>query len=115
MRRIVDALKGTDLTHFRMILGMAGNPDPNETRRRSAVSKLAQQSTFISDKALAPFLALTQEERERLLSDVVWQVTCYVEGSTTRAPAGKKVPLDHGFQLVESTLDGQTVFCVKKK
>ena len=103
-----------ELAHFKLILGMAGNPDPTETRRRSTVSRLAMESTFISDKALAPFRALSQPERERLLSDVVWQVTCYVEGSTTKSP-GQKVSLDHGFHLVESTVDGKTVFCVKKK
>ena len=115
MRRLRDALQGTDLTHFRLILGMAGNPDPTQTRRRSTVSRLAMQSTFISDQALAPFQALSQEDRERLLSDVVWQVTCSVEGSITKAPPGKKLQLGHGFHLVEATQDGKTVFCVKKK
>src|SRR5262245_43397271 len=113
MRRIVDVLQGSELQHFKLILGMAGNPDPTETRRRSTVSRLALESTFISDKALAPFQALSQAERERLLSDVVWQVTCHVEGSITKAP-GKKMNLDHGFHLVEATQDGKTVFCVKK-
>jgi len=115
MRRIRDVLQGTDLTHFRLILGMAGNPDPTETRRRSAVSRLAMESTFISDKALPPFQALAAAERERLLSDVVWQVTCHVEGSITKAPSGKSMKLGHGFHLVEATQDGKTVFCVKKK
>jgi len=115
MRRLREALQGTDLSHFRLILGMAGNPDPNETRRRTTVSRLAMESTFISDKALAPFQALSQEDRERLLSDVIWQVTCFVEGSITKATPGKKVKLGHGFHLVEATQDGKTVFCVKKK
>ena len=114
MRLLRDALQGTDLAHFRLVLGLAGNVDPNETRRRKTVSQLALESTFISDKALAPFLGLAQAERERLLSDVVWQVTCHVEGSITKSP-GKKAPLDHGFHLVEATQDGKTVFCVKKR
>jgi hypothetical protein len=114
MRRIVEAIQGTDLAHFKLILGMAGAVNPNETRRRTTVGRLAMESTFISDKALQPFLALSREDRERILSDVVWQVTCHVEGSITKSP-GKKVTLDHGFHLVEATQDGKTVFCVKTK
>ena len=114
MRRIVEALQGTDLTHFKLILGMAGVVDPTETRRRTTVSRILMESTFISDKALSPFQALNREDRERLLSDVVWQVTCHVEGSITKSP-GKKVNLDHGFRLVEATQDGKTVFCVKTR
>jgi hypothetical protein len=112
MRRFRDVLEGTDLVHLHKILGMA-EESSTETRRRSRVSQIALDATFISTKALAPFLALAQEDRERLLSDVVWQVTCYVEGSITKSP-GKKVKLDHGFHLVEATQAGKIVFCLKK-
>jgi hypothetical protein len=114
MHRFRDVLNGPDLAHLREILGERQDPTFNETKRRSRVNQIAMDATFISEQALAPFQALDQADRERLISDVVWQVTCYVEGSITRR-VGKSVKLELEFRLVELQEDGKTLFCVEKK
>lgn len=114
MHRFQDVLNGPDLAHLREILGERQDPTFNETRRRSRVNQIAMDATFLSEQALAPFQELSQPDRERLISDVVWQVTCYVEGSITKSP-GKGAPLEHGFRLVKLDQDGKTTFCVVKK
>jgi hypothetical protein len=114
MHRFRDALNGPDLAHLREILGERQDPTFNETRRRSRVNQIATDATFLADDAVAPFQALSQEDRERLISDVVWQVTCYVEGSITRR-LGKRIPLELDFRLVELERDGKTLFCVEKR
>jgi len=59
-------------------------------------------------------LGLTQNERERLLSDIVWQLTCFVEGSITKARGLKGIPLEYGFKLLRLEQEGKQQFCVVK-
>ena len=114
MHRFRDALNGPDLAHLRQILGEREDPTFNETKRRSRVNQIAMEATFLADQALAPFQALSQADRESLISDVVWHVTCYVEGSITTS-SGKAMGLEHGFRLMKMEQNGKLMFCVVKK
>lgn len=113
MRRFRETLGEKDLVHLRRILGAEEDPTFSETRRRLRVNQITMDDVFLADQALAPFQALSQDDRERLISDVVWHVTCYVEGSITRSP-GKGAGLEFGFRLTELVQDGRPVFCVAK-
>jgi len=114
MQRLRDALNEQDLVHFRQIVGVREDPLFNETRRRSRVNQISTDDTYLADQALEAFKALSQDDRERLISDVVWRVTCYVEGSITKSP-GKGLPLECGFRLTKLIQDGRQIFCVVKK
>ncbi len=113
MRHLRDVLRPPDLAHFRLILGEREDPT-HGTKRRFRVNQIASDDTYIAEQAVAAFQALHQDERERLLSDVVWQVTCYVEGSITKGSASKGVPLEYGFKLVKVRKDDRPIFCVSK-
>ena len=114
MQPLHDVLNPSDLAHWRTILGEKEDPTHSGTKRRFRVNQIASADTHIATQALEPFRALHQEERERLLSDIVWQVTCYVEGSITKAKGLKGIPLEYGFKLVRLDQDGRTTFCVVK-
>lgn len=114
MQQLRDVLNPSDLVHWRAILGEREDPTHSETKRRFRVNQIASDDTAISNQALEPFRALDQGDRERLLSDIVWQVTCFVEGSITKAKGLKGIPLEHGFKLVRLEQNGRTVFCVVK-
>lgn len=114
MRHLRDVLNPRDLDHFRVILGECEDPTHSETKRRFRVNQIASDDTYIAEQAVVPFQALSQDERERLLSDVVWQVTCFVEGSITKGKSGKGVPLDGGFTLVKIRQNDHPIFCVTK-
>jgi hypothetical protein len=114
MQRLRDVLNEQDLVHFRRIVGAREDPTFNETKRRSRVNQISTDDTYLADQALEPFKALSQDDRERLISDVVWRVTCYVEGSITRSP-GKGLSLECGFRLTKILQDGRPMFCVGKK
>jgi hypothetical protein len=114
MRRLRDVLNTQDLEHLRRILGgKESAPDPDETQRRSRVKQISADETYISDGSLEAFKALSQDDRERLLSEIVWRLTCHVEGSITRSP-GKGVPLESGFRMRLAVQDGRAFFVVKK-
>jgi hypothetical protein len=113
MRHLREVLSSLDLAHFRLILGEREDPT-HGTKRRFRVNQIASDDTYIAEQAVVAFQALSQDERERLLSDVVWQVTCFVEGSITKGKSAKGLPLEHGFTLVKVRKDDRAIFCVSK-
>jgi len=115
MQHLRDVLGPGDLVHWRKILGEEETSKPHSaTQRRIRVSRIVSDDTYLAEQALPAFRALTQADRERLLSDIVWQVTCYVECSITRGSAGKKIPLECGFKLVKLQENERAIFCVAK-
>lgn len=114
MRRLRDLLTGPDLAHLRRILGEQQDPTLAETKRRFRVNQIASDDTYIAEQAAGPFLALSQDDRERLISEVIWRVTCHVEGSITKS-SGKGVALESGFRLTRIKEGARSVFCVVKK
>ena len=108
-----DALNEQDVVHLRRVLGEREDPTFSETRRRFKVNQLTTDDLYVDDAALAPLKALPQADRERLISDVVWRLTCHVEGSTTRAkPRGHK--LEYGFRVVLMVKEGRPMFTIVK-
>jgi hypothetical protein len=114
MRRLQDVLNPADLSHLRTILGEREDPTHSATKRRFRVNQITTDDTYIADQARGPLEALLQDERERLLSDVVWQLTCFVEGSITKGAGDQGIPLEYGFKLVKLQQDGKPTFCVVK-
>ena len=114
MQRLQTVLNPPDLVHLRTILGEREDPTHSGTKRRHRVNQITADDTYISDQAQEPLRALSQDDRERLLSDVIWQLTCFVEGSITKARGLKGIPLEYGFKMVRIEQDGKPIFCVVK-
>jgi len=113
MRRLRDVLNPQDLDHLRQILGGKAEANPDETMRRSKVKQISADNTYVSGQSVEALQALSQEERERLISEIVWRLTCHVEGSITSAPGGG-VSLECGFKIRLAVQDGREIFIVKK-
>lgn len=114
MQRLQTILNPTDLVHLRTILGERQDPTHSETGRRLRVNSIAMDDTYIAEQARPAVLALSQFDRERLLSDIVWQVTCIVEGSITKGKSGRGIPLEYGFELVKLIENDRPIYCVAK-
>ena len=114
MQRLQDVLGPPDLVHLRTILGEREDPTHSGTKRHFRVNQITTDDTYIADQAQEPVRALSQDQRERLLSDLVWQLTCFVEGSITKARGVKGIPLEYGFRLVRIERDGKPQFCLVK-
>jgi hypothetical protein len=115
MQRLQDVLTPPDLVHLRTILGEREDPSHSGTKRRFRVNQITTDDTYVADQAQEPIRALSQDDRERLLSDVVWQLTCFVEGSITKSRGVKGIPLEYGFRLVRIEEDGKSRFCLVKR
>ena len=85
--RFRDALSVQDREHLNRIL---------DGDRSSKVVHFVQEATYIDDGALQAFKELAQADRESLISEFVWRITCHLEGSVTNVrgmiahPLGKK-------------------------
>jgi len=113
MHRFRDTLTEQDVVHLRRILGEREDPTFSETKRRHRVNQITMDDTYVDDAALAPLQALPQEEREALISEVVWRLTCHVEGSITQAKTnGHK--LEGGFRMLLMVKERRAVFVVMK-
>ena len=93
-----------DRRHVRAILG-----DPGE---KSKAARFLRESTFLDDGAAASFRALPGAERERLISDLIWRITCHVDGSITSVAGVDSFDLGGGFRAVLSEREGREVFCL---
>jgi hypothetical protein len=64
----------------------------------------------LAPEAEAAFLALPARERERLLSELAWRVTCHLDGSVTRVLGAHVLALGYGFSAAVSEQSGRDVF-----
>jgi hypothetical protein len=53
-----------------------------------------------------------RRERERMLSELVWRVTCHLDESVTRVLGVEAVPLGYGFRLLITVQEGREHFLV---
>ena len=112
MIRFLDALSAKDREHLRRILDSgASRPDPGR-RAISNVQEFLREDTYIDDGALPAFKDLGQPERERLISELIWRVTCHLDGSITRVLGVNDYPLGKRFSAVQSEREGRDIFCL---
>ncbi len=100
-------LEDGDRRHIRAILG-----GPGGAGEKSKAARFLGESTFVDEEAARDFRALPGPERERLISELVWRITCHVDGSITAVAGVGAFDLAAGFRAVQSERDGREVFCL---
>jgi hypothetical protein len=113
MQRFRDSLNEQDLAHLRRVLGEQQDPTFSETKRRMRVNQMSMDDLYVDGGALAALRSLPQPDRESLISDVVWRLTCHVEGSTTQVKS-KGHKLEGGFRMVLMVKEGRVIFSITK-
>jgi hypothetical protein len=105
------ALAPSDAAHVRKVL--QGDDPKAEARAMSTqVREFLRDHTFVDRGSRGAFRALARERRERLLSELVWRITCHLDGSITRVVGVDVYDLGSGFQAVKSETEGQDIFLV---
>ena len=112
MIRLRDALSAQDRDHVRRILNSSISADKPGLQAVSKVNEFLRDDTYISDDAVQAFKEMAQAERERLISELIWRVTCHLDGSITRVLGVRAYPLGRKFSAVQSEQDGRDVFCL---
>lgn len=100
---LAQVLNEEDLRHVRSILD--GGAELKATR-------FFRENTFVDEGSAAGFRALSQAERERLISDLVWRITCHLDGSVTRVAGVNAFDVGSGFCAVLSERGGREIFCL---
>ena len=86
---LVQALAPADLLHVARLV----RPD-------SPAGRFLRDRTYVDDESAPPLRSLEAAERETLLSELAWRVTCFLDGSTTQVPGMNEFPLGSGFLAV---------------
>jgi hypothetical protein len=108
MIRLFAALLIQDLEHIGRIVGEGA-----EEATLSQVGRFLRDDTFIDKSSLDAFRALAQNDRERLMSELIWRVTCHLDGSITQLSNIHLFSLGKQFSVVQSASDGRDIFCLR--
>jgi hypothetical protein len=112
MIRFRDVLDTKDREHVRRILNSSISVDKPGLQAVSKVNEFLRDDTYIADDAVEPFKEMTQPERERLISELIWRVTCHLDGSITRVLGVHAYPLGKKFSALQTEEDDRDIFCL---
>ncbi len=79
---------------------------------RDRVRSFLGSQVQIAVEATAALARMAPRERERMLSELLWRVTCHLDGSVTRVFGVHTYILGYGFASVVSEQAGRDVFCL---
>lgn len=112
MIRFADTLSAKDREHLRKILNASLSVTKTGLKAMSVAGEFLRDATYIDDGSLQAWKELAQQERERLISELVWRVTCHVDGSITRVLGVNSYPLGRKFVAVQTEQEGRDIFCL---
>ncbi len=104
-----DVLGAPDREHLRRILAR-GPSSPGTSHSKAA--EFLRDDSYAEENAAESLKALSQADRERVLSDLVWRVTCWLDGSMTSVVGTNTFALGKGFSAVQSEQGGRDIFCL---
>jgi hypothetical protein len=112
MIRFRDVLTVEDQEHIGKILRGDLASEPSSPNDLSSVKHFLRDQTFIDPSAVEAWKRLSRRDRERLISELIWRVTCHLDGSITRVLGVESYPLGKEFCAVQSEREGRGIFCV---
>jgi hypothetical protein len=107
-----EVLGAPDRDHLRRILNASMSGSRAQATFYSKVGEFLRDDTYVDEGAVDALRNLPQEERERVLSELVWRVTCHLDGSITTVQGVNTFPLGKVFSAVQSIEAGRDLFCV---
>lgn len=66
-------------------------------REAAPAARFLRDRVFIDEAAAEALRALARDERERLISELVWRITCHLDGSVTAVVSPGRYELGAGF------------------
>jgi len=109
-----EVLGPKDQDHVRLILNSSISVDKDKLRVLSRVNEFLRDDTYIAEEAVEEFKTQPQADRERLISDLIWRITCHLDRSMTRVLGIHSYPLGKAFVAVQSEKDERDIFCLNR-
>lgn len=114
MKPLVQSLVPTDREHLKKILNSSISVTPAGLQTVAKVHRFLKTRTYIAEDSIATFRRLPPEERERVLSELLWRLTCFLDGSETSVLGTTTYDLGGGFVANEVEQNGSHIFCLVK-
>ena len=114
MKLLNQVLCDADKEHLHRVLNDTLSTDHAGIDGMSKVPGFLSRRTFVSDDSVEAFRALKQSRRERLLSELIWRVTCHLDGSITDVVGVDAYDLGRGFVAVKAEQDGIDILCLNR-
>ena len=80
--------------------------------RLSEVGVFLRDRTFLEESSVEAFKRLDPVDREKLLSELIWRVTCLLDGSMTEVLGHRWYPIGPRFRACRSEWAGKDVLCL---
>jgi hypothetical protein len=107
-----EVLNPRDHDHVRLILNSSISVSKEDFTTLSRVNEFLRDDTFVAEEAVERFRGQPQGDRERLISELIWRITCHLDRSITRVLGVHAYPLGRDFLAVQSEKDERDIFCL---
>lgn len=111
-KKLITVLSPSDKEHLRKILNSSISVTPAGLETVAKVHRFLKAHTYIDLPSAPAFQKLPCDERERLLSELLWRLTCYLDGSETAVLGACTYDLGGGFVANQIEQEGTTFFCL---
>lgn len=111
-KKLITVLAESDREHLKKILNSSISVTPAGLETVAKVHRFLKAHTYIEMLAAPKFQKLPCDERERLLSELLWRLTCYLDGSETAVLGVCTYDLGGGFVANQLEQEGKTFFCL---
>ena len=106
-------LSDEDRMHVRKIL-QSSVTSLRQGEKLSKVGVFLRERTFFEGGSVEAFKGLDPVVREQILSELIWRVTCVVDGSVTEVQGHRGFPIGPGFRALRSEKGGKDVLCLAR-
>lgn len=104
-------LQKTDLDHVKRILNESYCGTLDGMAKIDSVLNFFRGRVFVEEASGAGFRGRPQLERERILSELIWRITCYLDKSSTAVIGVTSYELGHRFRANQlEREDGTEIF-----
>jgi len=73
-----------------------------------------RSSTWVSSETGEAFAREPSGLRERILSELLWRILCFLDGSVTTALDQPVLPLEEGYGLSVEEREGRSIFLIHR-
>ena len=108
---LIEGLADEDRAHVRKILrGSVTNV--GRGKMLSEVGVFLRDRTYFRKDTVEPFKKLDPVTREQILSELIWRVTCVLDGSVTEVMGQRWFPIGPGIRALRTEQAGKYVMCL---
>ncbi len=113
MKRLVDIISPNEKSELAKSFDPANAVRPESVELLKNARKFVEKRVYVDDRAAERWAKEDALRRSRMISEVVWRVTCVIDGSETAVEGLTKFNLGYGFSLAMTKLDGHGAMVVQ--